>query len=376
MRAMGIAATLALAACGRFGFGDQAVADGAHDATPVVGWSRLDSFADHTCALYEERVYCWGSNTVGQLGDGTMTNRSTPTLIALPAGRVEVLSTGSQSSCAIIDGDVWCWGEEFGGPLQLATGAPASVVTVGHDFLCLTADQTSCMGTNEKGELGDGTTMSRTTLAPIAGPRMRAIHAGEDHACALPAQGGGPLCWGHNDDGFLGTGSLTPDYSTLPVAVSGGLTSLPIAGSWHACALEAGEVWCWGRGGNGELGNGGTEASAVPLRVPALANVTALDVAGMDTSQDASCAIADGDVWCWGMGLDGRLGTGRADPEYVPARVAGLPAAAVEIALGYGHTCATLVDGDVWCWGRGSAGQLGDGSRSGSFVPVRVQRPQ
>ncbi len=76
------------------------------------------------------------------------------------------------------------------------------------------------------------------------------------------------------------------------------------------------------------------------------------------------------------MGLDGRLGNGFSEPQLSPVAASGLPGPAVELALGFGHTCARLVDGDLWCWGRGAEGQLGHGVASGSLSPVRVTPPR
>jgi hypothetical protein len=90
---------------------------------------------------------------------------------------------------------------------------------------------------------------------------------------------------------------------------------------------------------------------------------------------DATCAIQDAETWCWGNGRYGRLGDGTTDNADVPVRVQGLPGVAVELALGYGHTCARIVDGTVYCWGRGELGQLGDGRGVGDMTPVRVLDP-
>jgi alpha-tubulin suppressor-like RCC1 family protein len=85
--------------------------------------------------------------------------------------------------------------------------------------------------------------------------------------------------------------------------------------------------------------------------------------------------VIAGAVKCWGNGNFGRLGQGSVNNSSVPIAVVGLPGAAVAVALGYAHSCALLADGDIWCWGRGAKGQLGDGLGEDSLVPVRVLAP-
>ena len=162
-----------------------------------------------------------------------------------------------------------------------------------------------------------------------------------------------------------------------PGPVSGGITGIALIAGWHACALQNGGVKCWGRNQEGELGNGTQVPSAIPLSVVNLpTNVTVVATGGGPTDRDASCAIADGAMQCWGAGLFGRLGNGSATGNsLIPVDVAGLPGRALDAAIGYDHACALVEGGDVYCWGKGDKGQLGDGAGKNSLEPVRVIRP-
>ncbi len=381
MRALVLGLGVLVVGCGRIGFSERIGTDGsapdpdAPDAA-VIGWSQLVAYGWQTCGVFQQQAYCWGKNDAGQLGDGSMGDRGVPTPVLLPAGHVDSITQGEQHGCAIVDGTVYCYGGGFAAtPAAITLGSAATQVGAGNGFRCAIANGAFCWGGNAAGQLGDGTTMTRTTPTPVSGPALASLSVADDHACGLPTVGGAPVCWGHNDSGFLGTGSNNPSTTSVPVAVTGGITVLPSAAGWHACALQNGEVWCWGQGTNGELGNGMTTSSPTPGKVPGLANVTALDTGGGPSSQDATCAIMGGDVWCWGMGSFGRLGNGLTDNQSSPVRVVGLPGPAVALALGHDHSCAVLADGDAWCWGRGDSGQLGDGNKTTSYAPVKVVRP-
>lgn len=380
MRSTVILATLLLGGCGRVGFDERAGADAGDDALPDAapsGFSRVTAYADQTCALYRDRLHCWGANDAGQLGDGTTTDRARPAEVRVPAAPLIALSLGEQDGCAIVDGAMLCWGARFTEtPASIALPGPPRDVALGRDFTCVIAGTTPhCFGANGSGQLGDGTTNPHATPMPISdGSVFVALDGGDDHACGL-TDTNTALCWGHNDDGALGTGSMTPTNSLVPVATLPVITTLPMIAGWHACTVQAQRALCWGRNDEGALGDGTTTSTATPQLVPSLDPVASVATGGGPTDLDATCAISNGDVYCFGMGLDGRLGNGTADPSLLPTRVVGLPGPAREVALGYAHSCAALVDGELWCWGRGDRGQLGDGLMTSSFVPVRVVPP-
>jgi alpha-tubulin suppressor-like RCC1 family protein len=376
MRRIAIAAVLA--GCGRIGFDPLANVgdDASGDAAPAVGFSKLVAYADQTCALHTGQLYCWGRNDAGQLGDETTMNRAVPTAVHVPAGIVKSAAQGEAHACAIVDATLYCWGKAFT-MLPTAVAFPATVnfVDAGRDFTCAGADKLYCWGTNSEGQVGDGSTMSRDVPTPVAlAANVVAVDAGDDHACGL-ADTGEVFCWGHNDNGALGTGSFNPPAEPMPVPTIATITTLPLIAGWHACTVEGGAVGCWGRNTEGELGNGQTQDSATPVSV-GISGITALATGGGPTDHDASCAAAGAELLCWGAGKFGRLGNGSATDQPSPVQVVGLPNVAVtELAIGYDHACARLVDGDIWCWGRGDAGQLGNGAFEDRLAPVRVMPP-
>lgn len=386
-RRFALAGIVAFAAgCGRIGFtplDDGVMTDAPGDTTSTVnGFRRIDAYGDATCGDFNGDLYCWGRNGSRQLGNGDQIDRPAPARAALAVeGGLGAFSLGETHGCAIVASDLYCWGEVTNAvvkmmPTMLASGA--TDVAAGKRFTCaVLGGKANCFGSNDTGQLGDGTLTTRDTFMPISdGQNVVEIDAGDDHACARSVNNTA-LCWGHNDDGTLGSGAFAPATVETPVTVTGGITTVPRIAGWHACTVRNGDISCWGRNMEGALGDGGTVRKASPQMVPGFPPATTVATGGGPVDLDATCAItqSDGAVHCWGAGTGGRLGTGTTDLQVLPQRVMGLPSRAVGLALGYAHTCAVLDDGDVWCWGRGDSGQLGNGAAMNSFVPVKVMRP-
>lgn len=254
--------------------------------------------------------------------------------------------------------------------------APPAVITpsvvAGNSHTCRldASGAVQCWGGNLSGQLGNGT--NTDSLSPVAvtgldGPVTEVV-AGDNQTCALTTAGG-VKCWGNNDNGQLGNGTLTA--SNVPVDVTGlasGVTSLA-AGDNHTCAaLGTGGVKCWGWGTAGQLGAGTATSSTTPVDVvglPAGTTATALSAAYRHT-----CAVlSDGSARCWGRNNDGRLGNGTFTNSNTPVTPVGLTSGVTAIAAGGVHTCAVQA-GAVKCWGLNGAGQLGNNSTATSNTPV------
>ena len=310
-------------------------------------------------------------NAIGGYGADTFAITSPNSgLIVTPSGAVSTAGhlmagayvVGGTVSDAVQDVGNWTY-------VLTVTEAPLSgvtAITAGNNHACaLLSGNVACWGDNEQGQLGIGTLASSSVPVTVPGlTGVTAISAGENHTCALMSDGA-VRCWGWNPFGQLGNGTTTD--SSVPVAVSGlsQVTAIS-ADSTDTCAvLSGGTVDCWGYNHNGELGNGTTSDSSVPVAVTGLAEVTSITSAGAHT-----CALlSDGTVRCWGGNYNGELGNGTTTSSNVPVTATGLSGGTM-VTTRWIHTCALNVGGKVECWGDNSYGELGIGVAAGSNVPV------
>jgi len=179
-----------------------------------------------------------------------------------------------------------------------------------------------CWGSNEFGGVGDGTTTSRLSPTLVAGvTQARAISTGEDHACALLANGG-VVCWGWNFFGQLGDGTSTNRLVATPVVGLAGVESLS-AGLLHTCArLKDTSLRCWGANNAGQLGDGTADNRSSAGVVPGTSPTDSLGVGG--TAYHTCAGLANGSVECWGRNTYGELGDGTTDDQVSPVTVVGL----------------------------------------------------
>jgi alpha-tubulin suppressor-like RCC1 family protein len=314
----------------------------------------ISAGADYACALRADgTVACWGESETGQLGNGTTTYSLVPVAVSGLTGAVAI-SAGSSSACAVLsDGTVACWGD------------------------------------NGNGELGDGTLggISPTPVAISGLTGVTSVSVGGGFACALRSDGT-VACWGYNNVGQLGIGTIDTTVSPATVSNLAGVTAIS-AGGAEACAVRAdGTVSCWGSGTAGQLGTGtclGSDpciynqpCASTPVAVAGLSGAIAVSVGAV-----SSCALlSSGGVECWGQNDEGELGISDASgPEtcgLVAASTEPLPAVglsqATSVAVSdsaFGRfACAVLASGGLACWGVNDAGQFGDGTQVDSASPL------
>jgi alpha-tubulin suppressor-like RCC1 family protein len=345
----------------------------------------------YTCAVTSAgAAMCWGTNNMGQLGDGSATDSSVPVPVKGLSSGIAAISASYLHTCALTSaGAVTCWGANNGGELGdgkviysktpvavLGLSSGVASLTSGLDYTCAltTTGGVVCWGFNTFGQLGNGATGDSSVPVPVAGlpPGVIAVTAGENHACALTA-GGAVQCWGDNNHGELGnSGTSLGSYSTAPVPVEGlsaGVVAVS-AGAGFTCALTiTGAVKCWGKSGL-------TYGSGSPLNGPTPVEVVppSSGIVALTSGTDAFCAItAGGGAECLGSNVDGQLGDGQTVDSLVPAAVVGLSSGVVALSAGTEYACAITSTGALSCWGNNLGGALGNGTNINvSPVPVPV----
>jgi alpha-tubulin suppressor-like RCC1 family protein len=317
------------------------------------------------------------------------------------------LAGGVYHSVAVTSsGAVFAWGWNIVGQLgngstngsdvpmkvRLPRGTKVTGIAAGfaHTLAVTSTGAVLAWGKNYNSDLANGsTTDSAVPVRPIlpAGTKVTAVAAGTDDSLALTSTGA-VLAWGLNDYGQLGNGStgnnVAPVNATLPAGTK--VTAIA-AGARHTLALTStGSVLAWGYNADGELGDGNRTSSNVPVdvKLPPGTKVTAVAAGGY-----YSLALTStGAVYAWGYNADGELGNGGKSGSDVPVEVRlphGTKVTAIaaggnlsevgQVGAGPGHSLALTSTGAVLAWGYNADGELGNGSTRNSDVPVKVKVP-
>ncbi|HEY9514302.1 MAG TPA: hypothetical protein VIQ74_01380 [Gemmatimonadaceae bacterium] len=357
-----------------------------------VQWTAIGAGGSHSCALDAlGYAFCWGDNSVGQLGVSGIEYDSVPTPVS-GARRYDSLAVGQDHACGLTsDHAAYCWGSNSSGQLGIGTLQSSRVYTPtrvvgGYSFASLTSTgvhtcglttegDAYCWGWESAGELGNGKSgtfdSQPAPVAVLGGLRFSVMAGGTSHTCAITSAGE-PYCWGNDFEGQVGDNNSSEGYRSTPVAVSGGLTATSIiAGGSYSCAIdEAGQTWCWGTNEMGEVGDGSFQTRLAPVAIsppspfvrlaPGYRHACALDSAGR--------------AYCWGFNATGQLGEGTTLRKGSPTPVA-TDARFTTISGGGGHTCALTAEGSAYCWGDNHIGQLGIGAFAMQMTPVRIAAP-
>ena len=376
------------------------------------GFIAVSAGLEHTCALKSSgAAYCWGSNQYGQLGapadtscvrdDRIVPCRLRP--VAVTGGlQFQKLSAGGRITCGVTNAArIYCWGDNLRGglgdpafresetPIPISSTAAFTDVAAGAEHACglRTDGVLLCWGWNDMGQLGNNTSGSGSATPVAVGGNLRfvSVSAGEHRTCARQSDGA-TFCWGITWVNTVGTLEVTRPQTT-PQRVQTPETPVFVSvsvGSATTCAITPALIaYCWESNPAGGIGDGTAAGSTAPRAVSGSTRYVSISSGGMHT-----CAVDDaGAAHCWGAGNLGQLGLSSVllasrcagasiSCSTTPLRVSGWRQFA-SVSAGQGdHTCALTIGGNVYCWGAGSVGQLGNGRRfTGDWAPARVLAP-
>lgn len=400
--------------------------------TDIVG-QKSSSGPKRTCAIVNYKVYCWGINGYGQLGDGrylgtgSIENASIidsviPVKVRQDPGvlagkNIEKMFIAQWHTCVLsTDGLMYCWGRNNFGQLGdgTTTDSPVAIQVGGalagkvitdiggtRDVSCAIAEgKIYCWGSNSSGTTGRNTASGNTTTPSLvtAGNTSSTLPtnytatalstSGSRSWLMCAIAGGKAYCWGQNTIGSVGDNTTT--QRNLPTKVfdggvlagrtvtaisQDGYYSDPSGGYAHVCVIASGAVFCWGENGSGQLGNNSTTDSRVPVAVSASGVLNGKTIQEIAVGVQHSCVRADNGAYCWGTNYDGQVGDGVNGYKTTPAAVAQLPGGltssnVTSIGAGSNRGCAVITDGRSFCWGSNQFGQIGDGTLETRYVPT------
>lgn len=342
----------------------------------ATDWTDVDARVDAACGLRADHsMWCWGLGIGGELGDGKTMTEYTPTQVLSdkPGVGWKAMAVGRQTHCGIHDdGSLACWGlDRVAGkavavPTAVGTDTDWTDIAAGTVICGLRGSpgHLFCWGKSSNGDLGLGNVTSQATPAQVGTDTWKTVKVGYFNACGIRSDGA-LLCWGNNP-----TASTALHYGSTPQQIG-------TATDWQAISvslqgiigLRAGGVaYGWGVNDLGELAQPVTLASD-EIMDPTPLSGTVTGWSQIRSGNQHSCGIALGQAYCWGSIAEGNLGNGVTTALYQPTKIGSDRWTTVTGGPGL---CGLRSDGALMCWGYPNASGLGFGNTDGVWTPTRL----
>ena len=344
-------------------------------------WNIISIGSNHSLGIRDGgKLYAWGNNSSGQLGDSTTSRRTTPIKIG-EYNDWEMVSAGITYSLGIRDGKLYSWGgNQFGKtglgttsgntliPTQIGSFNDWEMVSAGSfHSLGIRDGELYAWGRNSNGQTGLGTT-SGETLEPTQVEEFNdweIVSAGSTHSLGI-RNGGELYAWGNNGNGRLGDG--TTINRTLPVKISDfNDWEMVSAGTGHSLGIRDGKLYAWGNNSNG--GTGLDSLSGNTLEPTQVGDFN--DWKMISAGNSYSLGIRNNnEYYAWGDNYYGQLGNNYNENIYIPTKILDYDDWKF-ISLGRYYSLG-IRDGKLYSWGRNDSGVLGVGDLEHRLEPTRV----
>ena len=332
-------------------------------------------------------LWLWGNNSFGQLGDNTIANKSSPVQTIAGGTNWKQVSAGVSQTVAIkTDGTLWSWGNNALGQLGDNTvfnkSSPVQTITGGtnwkqvacgyrHTAAIKTDGTLWSWGLNIYGQLGDNTVVMKSSPVQTitGGTNWKQVSTGGHHTAAIKTDGT-LWSWGFNIYGQLGDNTVVMKSSPVQTVAGGTNWKQVSTGGYHTAAIKTdGTIWTWGNNSYGHLGDNTVVMKSSPVQT--IAGGTNWKQVSAGVSQTVAIKT-DGTLWTWGNNSYGHLGDNTLTQRSSPVQTIAGGTNWKQVACGYRHTAAIKTDGTLWSWGFNNYGALGDNTLTYRSSPVQT----
>jgi alpha-tubulin suppressor-like RCC1 family protein len=325
-------------------------------------------------------LYCWGYNEFGQVGNGQSgvdINQATP--VKVLSSVASVTFDKGTAFAVTTSGDLYAWGRNNNGqvgngqsgeglcqttPAKVLSSVASVKVSVDTTAAIATNGDLYCWGANSMGRVGNGASTLQATPVKVLSNVASATPGSTSTAITT---NGDLYCWGYAELGQVGNGKHgLEDRQTTPAKIMSNVASVAQTGTNTAAVTTSGDLYCWGTNDWGHLGIGTISAfEYTPVKV--LSNVASVTLSGIN----AAAITKTGDLYCWGENGTGKVGNGQSGIAYGGEDPVGESAVQttplkvlsnVAFFAAFSKTVAAITKtGDLYCWGSNEGGQVGNG---------------
>jgi alpha-tubulin suppressor-like RCC1 family protein len=354
----------------------------------LSNWSQIsigsNFVSSHTMAIKTDgTLWGWGSNSVGQLGlniSGTEFNLETADQDWLK-GSISGTSSGGRIHIIKTNGRLWTWGDNGSGvlgdgtfttrssPVQIGTRSWNEISSLNNHVVAVRNDGTLwAWGLNNSGVLGTNNTTSYQSPVQVGTlSNWSQVSAGNSHTMSVKTDGT-LWAWGNNSWGQLGDGTFTIKSSPVQIGTLTNWSKVSMSSIDASIAIKTdGTLWSWGRGNTGILGLNSRSDQSSPVQIGTRS------WSSVSMGQFHAMAIrTDGTLWGWGQPSSGEIGNNSQYDSYSSPIQIGTLNNWSKVFAGKSYTMAIKTDGTLWGWGNNSVGQLGTGNTTSYSSPVQI----